>query len=215
MTAVIKGTLGITGGIGAGKSAFARMLRNLRGWPLLEADRIGHEALEPESRVFTAVVERFGEGVLDPSGEVDRKRLGSIVFSSASDLADLNRIVHPFILERLREEVAALREGGWTDTILVDAALLLDWLGHFRPQWIVLVRSPRRLRLRRLERRGLSRAQAEKRIESQRQMETVPEADWVIDNDEGLSKLRVAARKLTRELAAEGPGDTASGRPEI
>lgn len=213
MTEVVKGTLGITGGIGAGKSALARMLHGLRGWPLLEADRIGHEALMPGSCVLPALIERFGEGILDPSGAVDRKRLGSIVFSGASELADLNRIVHPFILARLREKVAALREGGWTDIILVDAALLLDWLGHFRPQWIVVVRSPRRLRLRRLEGRGLTRTEAGRRIGSQRQMETVPEADWVIDNDGGLALLRASACRLAEDLAA-ADGRGRGGPPE-
>ncbi len=213
MSERVKGVVGITGGIGAGKSALANMLSDIRAWPLLEADGIGHEALRPGSGVLPALVARFGEELLAPDGSIDRGRLGAIVFASPGDLADLNRIVHPYILERLHEEVAALRRGGWADIILVDAALLLDWLEHFRPQWIVLVRSPRRLRFRRLESRGLSRAQAERRIDCQRPMETVPEADWIIDNDGDLSKLRAGALKLAGLLEAAGRDGAGSNPP--
>lgn len=205
----IAGTLGITGGIGSGKSALAGILQELRGWPLLEADKIGHEALRAGSGVYGQVLERFGKALAEGPGDggIDREKLGRIVFSSPRALADLNRIVHPFILRRLREEVAALRERGCADIILIDAALLLDWLEQFRPQWIALVRSPRPMRLRRLEGRGLSRARAEERMASQRSMETVPEADFVIDNDGDLSKLRAEAERLVRAL------DAARGRP--
>ncbi len=208
----VKGVLGITGGIGAGKSALARMLTELRDWPLLEADRIGHEAIQPGSSLLPALVARFGGEILAPDGSVDRARLAGIVFACPTALADLNRIVHPFILDKLREQVAALRDEGWTDIILVDAALLLDWLEHFRPQWIVVVRSPRRVRLRRLECRGLSRAGAEQRIDCQRPMETVPEADWVIDNDGSMSKLRAEALRLAKVLDAAGR-DADGGNP--
>lgn len=159
--------VGVTGGIGTGKSTFCRLLEEAHGCPLLDADRLGHEALQPGSTVFEAVLARFGEEVRGVGGAISRPALGGLVFSDPAALRDLNALVHPWILERIEARLAALKVSGYAGIVLLDAALLLDWLHRYRPDGIVLVVASLEARLERLERRGMDRGEALRRIEAQ------------------------------------------------
>lgn len=196
--------LGVTGGIGAGKSAFCRALLEAFQLPAIDADALGHEALHPGTTVYEALVARFGESFLDPVGRFDRARLGAHVFSEASALADLNAIVHPWILERIELRVAALMASGYTGIILLDAALLLEWIDRYRPDGIVLVRAPRETRLVRLGARGLSRDEALRRMAAQRS-----EEDWVRDLTARYDRAHDAGQSET----AEGVPEPGTGQP--
>ena len=100
--------IGLTGGIGTGKSEVVRIVREL-GAKVIEADLLGHDAYRPNSKVWREVVAAFGEGILQSTGEIDRKRLGAIVFNDTEAMARLNAIMWPHIAERVRIVVGMAR----------------------------------------------------------------------------------------------------------
>ena len=202
-----QGILGITGGIGAGKSLLGRILREEQGWPLLDADAMGHAALRPESGLVPSLRARFGPEILASDGAVRREKLAEIVFRDQTALRDLNALVHPWIHARIGEEVAALRSGGYADIISLDAALLLDWLDRIRVDWIVVVIAPEKARLRRLAERGLSGDEIRRRRQRQPgDAEFRARAHWVVENGGSLEDLREASRALAREVRRLGLG---------
>jgi len=192
--------LGITGGIGAGKSRLARLLEELFDAPVIDADQLGHSALEPGSSVYEAVLARFGDDLVGERGEIVRSKLAAIVFNEEGALTDLERIVHPWILDRVQARVAALKASGYVGIIVFDAALLLDWLPLFRPDGIAVVVARREFRLARLAGRGMSSNEAERRMDHQRADETWGSAaDWVIENSGSLEDLERSARRLWQD----------------
>ncbi|MEO8322771.1 MAG: dephospho-CoA kinase, partial [Actinomycetota bacterium] len=116
-------SVGLTGGIGSGKSTFAALLADL-GAEIIDADAIGHEVLEPGEPAWRGVVDQFGHEILVPGTmEIARKRLAEIVFNDPSKLAVLNAITHPRILERLAETFEMLGDTG--EIVVLDAALIV------------------------------------------------------------------------------------------
>ena len=103
--------IGLTGGIGTGKSEVTRLLQAL-GAIVINADRVGHEAYNPGSESWHQVIEAFGDDVLQPDGEIDRRKLGAIVFSDPEQLARLNQIMHPRMGRIVAEELEGLRAQG-------------------------------------------------------------------------------------------------------
>src|SRR3990172_1553330 len=116
--------IGLTGGIGSGKSTVARMLQQ-KGATLLSADAVGHEVYEPDRPAYQEIVEAFGRDIVGADGRIDRKALGPIVFSDPEQLRRLNAITHPRMKELMREKLAAERAGGARIAVL-EAALLFD-----------------------------------------------------------------------------------------
>ena len=104
-------TIGLTGGIGTGKSEISRILKGF-GATIIDADRIGHEAYRVHSPAWQEVVDAFGERILSPTGEIDRKQLGGIVFNDSSALAKLNAIMHPKMAEIIKERIRQLQDQG-------------------------------------------------------------------------------------------------------
>lgn len=211
-------TLGITGGIGAGKTTLCRILVDRYQLPWIDADALGHEALQPGSTVYEALVARFGEGALDPAGRLSRSRLADRVFRDPAALRDLNGLVHPWILERIEARLAALKASGHRGIILVDAALLPSWLDRFRPDGIAVVTAPLEVRLARLEERGLDREEARRRIESQEaEASWTSRADWIVENTGSLADLAAKARSLFESARSRwklgGTGGPDAGRP--
>src|SRR5918999_4939022 len=103
--------IGLTGGIGTGKSEVARILQGL-GATLISADQVGHEAYRPHSEVWQEVVKAFGEEILQPDSEIDRKKLGSIVFSDPQHLVRLNQIMHSRMARMVAQQIERLRQEG-------------------------------------------------------------------------------------------------------
>ena len=195
--------LGITGGIGTGKSVLARFLSMEFGPPLVDADALGHEALLPGTSTHDAVLARFGEDLLELDGTVSRPRLARIVFSDPAALRDLESIVHPWILERIETRRCSLKASGYTGIILLDAALLLDWRKELAPDGIVVVTAPEEARVGRLEQRGLSEAESRERMASQRsEEEWTPAADWIVVNDGDRDDLARKARALWADVCS-------------
>ncbi len=194
---------GLTGGTGSGKSEVARRMAT-HGLPIIDADRVGHELLEPGGRAVDAVVAAFGEGVLT-DGVVDRVKLGEMVFGDQAALATLNSIVHPMIGLVIAERCAQLSAEGHCQVVL-DAALLAE--NGKREPWLhglILVSARPEARLSRLVTlRGMNLDEARRRIDAQ----TDPEAkravaDWIIENSSTLEALHARADEVAREIRSQ------------
>jgi dephospho-CoA kinase len=192
--------IGLTGGIASGKSAVAATLREL-GHPVIDADALARQVVEPGSPALAEIVARFGREVLDAEGRLDRKRLGDIVFSDAAARADLNRIIHPRIGAAGQAEIARLAAAG-APLVFYEAALLVEnGLARAFDGLIVVAVSPEIQLARLIARDGLGRPEAEARLAAQLPLETkLAAATHVIDNGEGPDATRVQVEALVREL---------------
>lgn len=196
--------VGLTGGIGAGKSEVSRMLTGY-GAVLIDADRIAREVVEPGTPGLAAVVEEFGTGILTPEGTLDRPGLGSIVFADGERLAALNAIVHPLVGARSAE----LERAAGPDSVVVHDVPLLAENG-LAPLYdlVVVVDAAPETQLDRLVRlRGMTEQEARARMAAQATREQRRAvADLVIDNDGPIAALEPQVRsvwaELTRRLAA-------------
>jgi dephospho-CoA kinase len=178
----MKPVVGLIGGIGSGKSRVSAEFAR-RGARVIAGDQLGHEALrQPE--IKARVVGRWGEGILDEQGEVNRRKLGGIVFADPQERKALEAISHPWIERRLTEEIEKARRDPAVALVLLDAAVLLEagWNRHC--DWLVYVHAPRAVRLRRLAgQRGWSEKEVDDRSRAQLPLtEKVSRADYVIDN---------------------------------
>ncbi|MYS81752.1 dephospho-CoA kinase [Embleya scabrispora] len=196
-----RGNVGLTGGIGAGKSEVARRLAEL-GAVVIDSDRIAREVVAPGTPGLAAVVAEFGEGVLLPDGSLDRPGLGRIVFGSPERLAALNAIVHPLVGDRAAELTAAAGE----DAVLVnDVPLLAENDLAKLYDLVVVVDAAEATQLDRLVRlRGMAEADARARMAAQASREQrLAVADVVIDNDGPLSALEPQILALWERLTGD------------
>jgi dephospho-CoA kinase len=200
--------VGLTGGVGSGKSTVALMLADL-GAVIIDADAIAHEVVEPGTPGFDAVVERFGRGVVRPDGSLDRAALAGIVFADDTQRQALNAIVHPLVGARMAELAAAAS----ADAVVVwDVPLLVenDSAGGF--DMVVVVEADVPIRLARLVERGMSEQDARERIKSQatdEQRRAV--ADVVIENNGDLAALRERVRKVWKAIQQRRVGAPGGG----
>ena len=154
-------SIGLSGGIGSGKSTVAAMFAQL-GATVIDSDAIAREVVAVGTPGLAAVVDRFGPGVLSPDGSLDRPKLGQIVFADSAALADLNAIVHPLVRTRSAELLA---QAG--DVVVHDIPLLVE--GGIAPGFdaVVIVEAPLAVRLERLRGRGMDAETARSRIAAQ------------------------------------------------
>ncbi|MEY9990556.1 dephospho-CoA kinase [Streptomyces sp. V4I8] len=196
--------VGLTGGIGAGKSEVSRLLVE-HGAVLIDADRIAREVVAPGTPGLAAVIEAFGEDVLAEDGSLDRPRLGSIVFADPDRLAVLNSIVHPLVGARSRE----LEEAAAEDAVVVHDVPLLTENG-LAPLYdvVVVVDAGPETQLDRLVRlRGMTEEDARARMAAQATREKRREiADIVIDNDVPIEELRRRVKDVWDELVRRSQG---------
>lgn len=193
---------GLTGGIASGKSAVAAVFRD-EGVPVVDADDVAREVVEPGTPGLAAIVEAFGGGVLDPSGRLDRKSLGARIFGDDDARRRLNRILHPQIGAASAAHFA--RHGALGAALVCyDAALLVEGglADAFRP--LVVVAAPRAMQHARLVARdGLSQAEADARLDAQAPVEAkLAAADVTIWNDADLEALRARARDALAQVRA-------------
>lgn len=205
--------VGLTGGIGAGKSTVAGLLV-ARGAKLVDADLIAREVVAPGGPAYQPLIDRFGPEVLDPEGQIDRPRLAKLTFGDPDALADLNAITHPVIgVEMMARKDA---HSGGDDIVILDIPLLrpvhremLDLAA------VVVVDAPTELALDRLVgRRGMSPEDAAARIGSQADRETrLDGADLVIDNTGDLDHLRSEVDRVWSDLMDLRRARSAPGSP--
>lgn len=192
--------VGLTGGIATGKSVVAGELKRL-GAHIIDADKIAREVVEPGKRAYDEIVKEFGPGVLEPGGALDRKALGKIVFSDPAALEKLGSMTHPRIRERIKEEAGRLSAQG--DSIIVlDVALLIETGVKYEVEKIIVVFAEKEQQIQRLmDRDGLSRSEAEKRVSIQMDIkEKLKYADYVIDNSGARDWTIEQTRALYNEL---------------
>ncbi len=195
--------VGVTGGLGSGKTTAARILGEL-GAHVIDADLVGHDIYRPGSEGFRRVVGSFGPEVIAGDGTIDRKRLGSIVFSDPVQLKRLNAAVHPLMGQEMRRRIDALRAAGWRAPIVIDAAVLIEgnWVSLVDEVWLI-VASRKAILSRVAAQRGLDRAAIEARIRSQlSDEERRPYATVVVDNSGSLGDLRAQLERLWHERLA-------------
>ncbi|WP_438294426.1 dephospho-CoA kinase [Streptomyces sp. HUAS TT7] len=192
--------VGLTGGIGAGKSEVSRLLVSY-GAVLIDADRIAREVVEPGTPGLAAVVEAFGPGILSADGTLDRPRLGGIVFSDPEKLATLNKIVHPLVGARSAELESA---AGPDSVVIHDVPLLTENGLAALYDLVVVVDAAPETQIDRLVRlRGMTPEEARARMAAQAdRAQRLAVADLVIDNDGPLESLEPQVRKVWEELVA-------------
>ncbi|WP_460302448.1 dephospho-CoA kinase [Actinocorallia aurea] len=190
--------VGLTGGIGMGKSEVSRRLV-AHGAVLIDSDAIAREVVEPGTPGLAAIAAEFGEGVLRPDGALDREALGAIVFADAEKLKALNAITHPLIGARGQE----LLEAAPDDAVVVyDVPLLAE--NGLKPLYdlVVVVDAPLEVQIERLtSQRGMTEEAARARIAAQATREQrLAIADWVIDNSGTLEELHARVDELWASL---------------
>ncbi|MGV3245916.1 dephospho-CoA kinase [Rothia sp. 11254D007CT] len=197
--------IGLTGGIGSGKSTVAKMLVEC-GAVLIDADAISRQLMEPGQAVLAETVRAFGEGVLTPTGELDRAALASLVFADESARARLNAIVHPAVrAEAARQREVAVQKLGEGVVIVEDIPLLAETGQAADFDAVIVVEAQRQERLRRLvEVRGMSEADARARIAAQASDEQRRAiATWVIDNSGSLERTAAQVREVFAKITAD------------
>ena len=184
-------TIGLTGGIGSGKTTVTKILAEL-GAPILDADKVGHAIYAPGGPAYADMIAAFGNGILADDRTIDRTKLGPIVFADPAALKRLNSIVHPKMYARMRGMIDAMRAAGEARPIVVEAAILIEanWLPLFNEVWLIVAAKERVID--RVERdRGLARVQVEARIKAQlSDDERRKHAAIVITNDSTIDDLR-------------------------
>ena len=192
--------IGLTGGIGSGKSTVSRFLAEL-GAVILDVDRVGHEAFKPDTEIWRQVVAAFGSQMLTPGGDIDREKLGEIVFGNPESLARLNQIMHPRMYEIVSAQLDDYRRQG-IDVVVLEAPLLIEvgWTSSVDEVWVTAA-SEATVLSRLEEQKGLSRQQSLARIHFQLSLEErIRHADVVIDTDCDLDELRARVGELWRGL---------------
>ena len=194
--------IGLTGGIGSGKSTVSQFLAEL-GATIINTDKIGHEVFKPDAEAWREVVAAFGEQVVAANGTIDRKKLGSIVFGNPEARARLNKIMHPRIYDLVKAQLEEYRRQG-AGGVVLESPLLLEagWTSLVDEVWVTIASEDSVLK-RLKERTGLSEAESKARIRSQLPMEErIRYADVVIDTDCDLDKLKAKVEELWRKLQA-------------
>lgn len=188
---------GLTGGIASGKSTVSAMLGELGAY-IIDADKIGHEMLLSTSPAFSELVAAFGRGILDSAGRIDRGKLGPLVFADSAKLQQLNRIVHPRVIERIGRLAAEHLKQNPEAVVVVDAALIYETgiPGRFLKTIVAWCRPEQQVQ-RLIAKTGLSREEAEKRIASQMPAEEKRRrADFVIDCSGSVEETRRQVQEL-------------------
>jgi len=193
--------IGLTGNFGTGKTTVSKMLAKL-GAAIIDADKLGHELLQPGTETHGEILAAFGKSILNPNWEIDRKKLGKLVFADTAALNKLNQIIHPRICEIVKQKIEEYRKAD-IQIVVLEAALLIeaDGLKHLVDQvWVTI--APEATIVRRLKRgRGLKEEQVLARLQAQMpSKEKVKQADVVIDTDCSLDKLRTRVTELWHNL---------------
>jgi dephospho-CoA kinase len=193
--------VGLTGSIAVGKSFVCEVFAELGAF-VLDADLTAREVVEPETRGLRQIVDAFGHDVLQPNGELDRNKLGAIVFADNEKRQLLNSIVHPLVHEKQTEWLAEREIDDPNGIAIIDAALMIESGGYKRFDKIIVVWCDSDIQLKRLMlRNNLSEDEALKRINSQMpQDEKKLFADFLIDTSDGFESTREQAELVFQKL---------------
>lgn len=197
--------IGITGPTGAGKTTALRVLEEL-GAEVIDCDALYHRLLDSSAELCAALADRFGTGVLDEEGKLERKRLGQIVFQDPDALEDLNEIAHRFILAEMDRQIARAAAEG-RPAAAVDAIALIESGAGARCDTVVGVLAPAQVRIRRIMlREGISEEYARSRVEAQQGEEFFrTHCNYILENSgqESRESFAARARTLFEKILAE------------
>lgn len=194
----------LTGGIACGKSIISGLLRE-KGCFVHSADKTAHELLSPGTSVWRAVADHFGPGVLREDGSIDRAKLGAIIFADEKERAFLNGLVHPLVLEKIKETVGRLEKEGRYMIFVSEAALIIEaGFARFYDKIIVAHCSGDVQTQRLMERDGISRGEALNKIRSQMgQDEKLKHADYIIDTSGTLAETIGQTERVYAQLVLD------------
>jgi dephospho-CoA kinase len=196
--------VGLTGGIGSGKSTVAEMLAD-RGAHVIDADRVAHEVYAPSTLGFERIVERFGDSVIGEDGSIDRAALGAVVFRDPEALAELNAIVHPLVRAEVATRIAEIVADDPDSVIVIEAALMTEtgWSGGAGRLWTVLA-DPDVVLHRLVGLRGMDPEEVTRRVRSQADNEARRRsATRVLENNGSLMDLEAQVQEAWVELCEE------------
>jgi dephospho-CoA kinase len=198
--------VGLTGGIATGKTTVASMLRD-RDVPVLNADTLGHELLEPGQEAYDEIVAVFDEDILDPDGKVNRAKLGGVIFADAQKRARLNQILHPRILDIVRKWFAALDDPEGPELAVVEAALIFEARYNQKLDKNIVCWCLPEQQMERLTLRELSVEEARQRIAAQMPLDDKRKlADEVIDCSGSIEETERQVNQLVEKLKILGSG---------
>lgn len=196
--------VGLTGGIGTGKSTVSRMFRDL-GCLIIDADLLAREVVEPGEPAYGKLVAEFGKEILDADGHIDRKKLGALVFADPARRSRLEGFTHPEIRQRQAGILAELITEGFEGIVIFDAALLVETGGARNMDRLVVVSADEPTQVRRLMLRDeISEAEARERIRSQMPLSLkVKQAHYVVDNSGTREETERRVREIYQALLAD------------
>ena len=202
--------VGLTGSIAVGKSFVLRTLAEF-GCQIIDADEVARQVVAPGSKGLDLVRGAFGSQVLRDNGELDRPKLGAIVFNDAAKRAQLNTILHPLIIAAQDERIRELESTDPNGLVVIDAALMIESGGYRRLDKLIVVHCRPEIQLERLMARdNLSRDSALQRVSAQMpQAEKMKYADYLIDTSDGFEATREQVAKVFAQLdKAKGPAQS-------
>ena len=190
--------IGITGGLGSGKTTVSGMFRRMGAY-VIDADKVCHSLTAPTKKVYRRIVANFGRDVLGKNKEIDRKKLAGIVFKDASKLRLLNGLVHP---EAIRKIEKMIREKKNRKTIVVDAALIVESLFYKKMDKLIVVKAGLDKRVKRLiQKNGMTRKEILQRTRMQAPVrKKLALADFIIDNSGSRTKTKIQVERIWKQL---------------
>lgn len=192
--------IGLTGGIASGKSTVSNILKG-RGISIIDADKISREIVFPNSPSLIKISKEFGSDILNEAGELNRKKLGAIVFNDNAKLISLNNITHPYIREKISQEILYYSNNSEAVCVL-DAAILIEGKFTDLVDYIILVYVDEEKQIERIINRDkISQVEAINRIAAQMPFEEKKQfADYIIDNTGSIENTSIVANKIINEI---------------
>lgn len=190
--------IGVTGGVGSGKSVILSILEEEYGAKTILADLVAHDLMEPGAKSYEEIVAVFGTEILQENQQIDRKKLGAIVFADEEKLAILNQITHPNVKEEIKQRIAAIREEGKASMIILEAALLIEggYNEVYDELWYIYVNKEARYE-RLWEGRGYTRERTDAIMQNQLSEEEFrAHADRIIDNSYDIAQTKEQIQKI-------------------
>ena len=205
--------IGLTGSVGTGKSTVAGMFHRL-GAQVLDADAIAHQLLEPKRLGWRRVVRTFGESILNDDQTINRAALARIVFRNKARRRQLEAILHPQVLRRIKQELCLARHSGRVPAIVLDVPLLVEAGAQRLVDALIVVTAPAAAQRARLaQRHGWSEDEIEARIRAQWELSAKAAlADYVIDNSDGVDATRTQVRRIWNQLVRRNKPSSTSRR---
>ena len=205
--------IGVTGGVGTGKSTVAKMFKEL-GATVLDADAMAHQLMEPKRLCWRRVVDAFGEEVLNEDQSINRRRLAEIVFGDAQRRRELEAIIHPQVLRQIKQRLHRLGRSRRVRAVVLDVPLLVEVDAQGMADALVVVTAPRDVQIQRLSHRYGNPEEADARIASQMELSAkVALADAVVETDGTLDATRTQVKRIWEQLGLNRKHRSKSNSP--